>query len=359
MSSGHGGNIYALAQRLGCAPTDIIDVSSNINPLGPMPELLDHLRAHMEAITALPDIHSEQMVQKYAAMLGVRANTVVAGAGTTQLIHALFPALKSRRVLIVGPTYSDYNDACLIHQIHPDYFFTLDKEKFTLELIRLGEIANAYDTVVICNPNNPTGTLLDKDRLWQLCARHPQTRFIIDESYLPFVTGNAGSMIDSGLNNVVVLNSLSKIFRIPGLRIGFTIAPEPIISNITEMIPPWSVNSLAQQAAQFICDHPVAVDRYVDQSQKYIDKEKEKLIDAIQKNRALRPFPSTASYFLIQLPQHLTAETVCDYFAQRKILIRNCANFVGLNDRFIRIAVHQKEVNRQIGRLLAEIRENI
>ena len=359
MSSDHGGNVYALAQRLGCRPTDIIDVSSNINPLGPMPELMDYLRANLEAITALPDVYSEQMIQKYAAMLGIGTNTVVAGAGTTQLIHALFPALKSRRVLIVGPTYSDYKDACRIHHLEPDYFFALEKERFELEIKRLEGQVSAYDTVVICNPNNPTGTLLAQDQLQNLCAQHPQTHFIIDESYLPFAVDHRGGMTYSGLNNVLVLLSFSKIFRVPGLRIGFAIAPKSIISKITAIIPPWSVNSLAQKAVEFVCDHPEGVQRFIDQSRSYIEDEKQQLFENLKLNSELQAYPSTTTYFLIKLPQRLTAVKVCDYFAQQRFLIRNCDNFDGLSNRYIRIAVHQKEVNRKVGRILATLQDFI
>lgn len=359
MSSGHGGNIYALAQKLGCHPADIIDVSSNINPLGPMPELMDHLRAHLTAITALPDIYSGQIVQQYAGILGVDANTVVAGAGTTQLIHTLFPALQSHRVLIVGPTYSDYKDACRIHHLESDYFFATENENFTLDLKRLEEKLPTYDTVVICNPNNPSGTLLTQDQLRKLCAKHPKTRFVIDESYLAFAADEKGSMIKSRLDNVVVLHSLSKIFRIPGLRIGFIVAPESIISKIAAIIPPWSVNSLGQKAVEFICDHPTLVHRFIDKTRFYIEAEKKKLFEVLQKTPELQAFPSTTTYFLVQLPQRLTAGKVCNHFAQQRLLIRNCGNFDGLSDRFIRIAVHQKEVNRKIGRMLANLQDHL
>ena len=357
MSSGHGGNIYALAQQLGCHPTDIIDVSSNINPLGPMPELMDHLRTHLTAITALPDINSDRIVQRIAFALGVEAGTVIAGAGTTQLIHALFPALESRRVLIVGPTYSDYKDACIIHHLEPDYFFATEKAAFVLDLTRLKEKLTAYDTVVICNPNNPTGTLLPRDQLLGLCANHPNTRFVIDESYLAFAADEKDSMITSRLDNVVVLHSLSKIFRIPGLRIGFAIAPEAIISKMSAIIPPWSVNSLAQKTVEFICDHPKLVQHFIDQTRIYIKAEKKELFDDLQKNRELQPFPSTTTYFLVKLPQRLTAEKVCSLFAQQRLLIRNCGNFDGLSNQFIRIAIHQKEVNRKIGQMLATLQD--
>lgn len=359
MSSGHGGNIFALAQKLGCNPSDIIDVSSNINPIGPMPELMAYLQENLKVITALPDIHSEQIIQKYTAVLGVGGNTIVAGAGTTQLIHLLFPALESCRVLIVGPTYSDYKDACRIHKIEPDYFFATEKENFVLDLKRVEKKLTAYDTVVICNPNNPTGTLLPRDQLLSLCAKHPKTRFVIDESYLAFTADEKDSMINSRLNNVIVLHSLSKIFRIPGLRIGFALAPESIISKMAMIISPWSVNSLAQKAVEFICDYPMLVRRFIDQSRIYIESEKTTLFTNLKKNPELLTFPSTTTYFLVKLPQRLTAEKVCRHFAQQRLLIRNCDNFDGLNSRFIRIAVHQKEVNRKIGQMLANLQDRL
>jgi threonine-phosphate decarboxylase len=113
MINGHGGNVYQLARDLGCLPSDIIDMSSNVNPFGPPPGLMALLKENIHAITALPEVDAGSAVGAFSARYGLRPDQVVPGNGTTQLIHTLPLALETRHALIVAPTYSDYADSAL------------------------------------------------------------------------------------------------------------------------------------------------------------------------------------------------------------------------------------------------------
>jgi threonine-phosphate decarboxylase len=117
MITGHGGNVYQAARQLGCRAADILDMSSNVNPLGPMPGLAEHLAKRMERIAALPEADAAAMVRAFARSHGISAKTVLAANGSTQFIYTLPYALKARRVLVVAPTYADYADACRMHGV--------------------------------------------------------------------------------------------------------------------------------------------------------------------------------------------------------------------------------------------------
>lgn len=342
-----------MAQRLGCRPEEIIDVSSNINPLGPPPGLMDHLREHLTVVCRLPEVDSRCVTAQMATWLGVDESCILAGAGTTQFIHAMFAALQSRRVLIVGPTYSDYADACRARGIPPQYFLADARDHFQIDVERLARRAGAADTVVICNPNNPTGVLLPREALWDLCRRHPAIHFVIDESYLPFAPdAEDHSMVACGLANVLVLHSLSKIYRLPGLRIGFVIAAAPVISGLRRRMAPWSLNSLAQAAVEFLFAHRVHIEAFARHTRDYIARERQCFFDRLHANVALTPHPSNVNFFLVQLPPDLTADQVCAQLALERVLIRDCSNFHGLNAQFIRIAIHQPEVNCRVADML-------
>ncbi len=234
MLNGHGGNIYDIAHRLGCAPSEIIDMSSNVNPLGPPPGLVNFLKENLNVITALPEVDSNLLVLSFANRYGVDPATVLAGNGSTQFIYSIPLALGTKRALILGPTYADYADACSMHNIHFEYFIAQESQGFKADINMIKKQVKGFDTVFICNPNNPTGTLYTAAEIESLCKSLPDTYFIIDESYLPFVTsGDNESMIGRGLPNVIILNSMSKIFRISGLRIGFIIASKNIIETLT------------------------------------------------------------------------------------------------------------------------------
>lgn len=349
MIQGHGGNIYALAKQLGCRPEDITDVSSNINPLGPPPGLMDYLKDQLAAVCVLPEVDSRTITGRMAQFLGVDYNGLLAAAGTTQLIYTMFDVLASQRVLIVGPTYADYADACRMAGVEPQYFLTDAEDKFQPDLDRLAREAIQADTVVICNPNNPTGVMIPGPDLKTLCRSFPDTRFVIDESYLAFVpAGQAESMVTCGLENVIVLHSLSKIYRLPGLRIGFLIAAAPVIKRFQRVMPPWRLNSLAQAACRFVMDNPTEIDRFVVETRRFISAERARFIECIGSAGKLVVYPSCASYLLIQLPDGFKADKMCRRFEQQKILVRNCSNFHGLDDRFIRIALNLAEVNDRV-----------
>ncbi len=353
MIHGHGGDIHGLAAKLGFRAAEIIDVSHNINPLGPPPGLIEHLGQHLTDLCVLPEVDSRQTNRQMAMFLDIAPHSILAGAGTTHFIYTLFPGLASKRILIVGPTYADYADACQRHHIEPRYFLTAAGDRFWPNLEQLDRQASNFDTVVVCNPNNPTGVMLPREALIDLCRRHPQTNFVIDESYLLFADPvETASMVSCRLKNVVVLHSLSKIFRLPGLRLGFIIASKAVISRLAQQMRPWGINGLAQRTVQYLADHREVVNAFICQTRHYMDREKRRFYKRMEANARLTVFPSRASYALIKLPKGITSDEVCAAFARKRILVRNCCNFVGLDNHFIRVAVSHKEINQVVTDIL-------
>jgi len=214
-----------------------------------------------------------------------------------------------------------------------------------------------YDTVFICNPNNPTGNIIPAADLEQLCKSHADVNFVIDESYLMFVDGfNTQSMIRSALPNVMVLDSMSKFFGIPGLRIGFLISSPVIIKKFKTYLLPWSVNSLAQMAVHYLMKQTAEVETFIENTVKFIAQERYILFETFKNSSLIKLFPSTTCFILARLYGNLTADDLGMHLAQDRILIRNCSNFSGLSDRFIRFSLKTGEINRMFAKkLLARI----
>lgn len=357
MIHGHGGNIYALADRLGCRAEDILDLSSNVNPLGPPPGLTHHLKATLPSIARLPEADARGMVRAFSAFYKVPASSVLAGNGTTQLLHQIPRALGTRRALIAGPTYADYRDACATEGAEWRFHLAGEDQDFAVDLDALVRAAETCDTVFICNPNNPTGQLISGDRLQALCQRLPDKRFVIDESYLPFVPGGeSASLMASPPENAIVLHSMSKIFRVPGLRIGFAVAKTPWIEKLARFAMPWSVNSLAQAAVIHLLSQSEATVDFIENSRKLLAEE----IDALRRTLVrsvpgLIVYPTVTSFVLIRLPGRWTAGRVWNALAEQGMLIRDCSNFEGLSERFIRISVQTPEVNRKAAAALVRL----
>jgi len=358
MIKGHGGNIYELARQQGCPVDAITDMSSNVNPFGVLPGLRDHLLAKLAAIESLPEADAATISALFAEHCGVQAENVAAGNGSTQLLYALPRALDTQRALIVGPTYVDYASACLQQGITPDYLLAAEGDRFRVDLDRLLSSAQSYDTVFICNPNNPTGNMQPPEKLAQIFAAAPDTVFLVDESYLPFAQEGLQSHDQYGdLPNVVRMTSMSKIFRIPGLRIGFAIAPSDIISRLNRFAMPWSVNSLACEAVAYILQNESAANAFLEETQSFLIRERNRILNRFNGNPHIHWYPSSTSFMLARLKGAHRAPKVCAALARHRILIRDCSNFMGLTDRHIRVSLKSTAENQRFGDLLADLLE--
>ncbi len=346
MIQGHGGNIFDKARVLGCKPMDILDMSSNVNPLGPIPGLVSHLKNHLDLITVLPEADSGSIEAAFSKNFGIDKQNVLAANGTTQLIYLLPLALCTKKAAILGPTYSDYADACSMHNV--DYRIVLSDEStsFRHDFEGIKKNIESCDTVFICNPNNPTGVMIPSEEILSLCERNPYVRFIIDESYLPFVEdGEAKSITGSGLPNLVVLNSMSKIFRVPGLRIGFATGSKTLIENMRHYMLPWSVNAIAQSAVTYLMNEKPAVSEFTENTRMYLSGERQFLMENLRSSPGITLFPSVTSFILMKT-EKMTAEAISNGLLQDRILIRNCANFKGLSNQFMRISLKTREINK-------------
>jgi threonine-phosphate decarboxylase len=358
MIIGHGGNIYDVAERLGCLPSDILDMSSNLNPLGPPPGLSEHLKGSMDTILSLPPVNSRKITSMLADRYGIPHECVLAGNGTTQFIYSIPRALGSRKALVVGPTYSDYRDACAMHRVDCNTFVTDEAHGFKPDMGRLREAVSRADTVFICNPNNPTGVLWDKSELENLCRSNAETFFIIDESYLPFVRDSyMESAVHFRLPNVLVLNSMSKVFRIPGLRVGFLIAPLAIIYRFESLILPWSVNSLAQAAVEYLLGNRRVSDEFLERTRAFVAEEKKRFVESVNRDAPVEIYGGSTYFVLAKLNGTMTAADLYSALLEQRILIRDCSNFIGLDNRFVRFSLKDKESNRILCACLNEIGE--
>jgi len=264
--------------------------------------------------------------------------------------------LETKKALVLGPTYADYADACRLHNVRLAGVMAEESDNFRPNIGRLIKSIDSEDTVFICNPNNPTGSLIPKDELEWLCRSHPDTNFIVDESYLPFVNlGEKESMINSGLANVIVLISISKIFKIPGLRIGFVISSTETTKKFRRYLLPWSVNSLAQAAGRYLAAQWPEVSMFIKKTKMFFECQRKEFYEKFEHIPEIRLFPSTTPFVVIKLPDFLSAGSVCSQLARDRILVRDCTNFQGLSNQFIRISLKTRQENQMLAEKLISL----
>lgn len=360
MITGHGGNVDALAKRVGCSIDEIIDMSSNLNPLGPPPGLEAFLGENMGRIRSLPQADAGDMVDAFSRCYNMDANRVIAGNGTTWFLYTLPLALKVKKMLIAGPSYSDYRDGCIMHNVAYDYAMASAENNFNIDMDKISAMlaTKEFDTAVICNPNNPTGALVEKEAITELLELYPHIRFVIDESYLPFVDkAEKISLVgENRFPNLIVLSSMSKIFRIPGLRTGFLCGDPEVIEGFMHYYQPWSVNALAQAAVIYLLENKSLTNDFTKTTRRFVATEKELFQQSLAHCPGIRLFPSQTYFILAEIDKPMDAATLCHAMGNGKILIRNCTNFDGLSSQFVRFSLKSREINEK---LATELRKNL
>ncbi len=350
MLRGHGGEIYHLARKLGLNPSEIKDHSSNVSPLPPPQGLYDLLKAHLAEIENLPEVDSFTLREKLAQIYSLHQDQILPSSGTTEWIFGIPKILNPKRVIILGPTYSDYADAAKQLGIRPIFILAEEETLFSPPLEDLTNRLQKKDLVFICNPNNPTGALIPPQKLQEIIFNFPDVFFIIDESYSDFVEERA-SLLDLGKppENTIILRSFSKIYRIPGLRLGFAIASQKLSEFLWSLFLPWNVNRLAQVAGNWLLDQK----DYIIKVREFVKDERKRILK-ILKDLPLKIFPSRTHFFLLKFP-HKVHSLWKALLYQHHILTRDASNIYGLNPYFLRFALRSREENDYFCKALKEV----
>ena len=328
--STHGGINYAELEELGIAPEEILDFSANLNPFGPPPAVMESLsRAD---IAQYPDSEATRLRRSLAEALGLETGNILVGSGSTELIRlaALAYFSPGDRVLIITPTFGEYEIACRIAGASIIEQRLLPENGFQLEVDETTELIQRHHPrgIFITNPNNPTSRYLSRSDLERILDSRQETLLILDEAYLTFVDNPWSSldMIERG--NLLVLRSMTKDYALAGLRLGYGVANKDIIDTLSRIRPPWNVNAVAQQAGIIALNE----EKYVKECQTKIREAKEYLVTELSRLN-LSPLPSEASFFLVKVDN--SSEFRRRLLAQ-KMLVRDCTSF-GLPG-YIRIA---------------------
>jgi len=350
--TGHGGNIHAVLQQAGCEFGEIIDFSANINPLGPPEWLRAMVSRELDKVLHYPDPDYDDLVQEIARFYMVTPEQVIPANGSTELLYILPRVLGCTRAVIPVPSYIDYVRAVELAGLEVLPVVLKEENDFRLDLQKLAGIIKDDDLVIFASPNNPTGSMVKTESIKALAADFPQATFIIDEAFLDFVEG--GVSVGGKLPNLITLNSMTKFFGVPGLRLGFGMMSTAIAAKVKKTMPPWTLNSLAQTfGIECLRD-----ERYHQQSRKYAATLREQLASELKGFGELTVFPSHANYLLLRLKNGLTAPELAQKLLQHGILIRCCDNYNGLDERFFRVAVRTEAENARLVSALQAVLES-
>lgn len=338
----HGGNIHRVLREF---PNDVekcIDFSANINPLGPPEWFRPLISQQLEHVVHYPDPDYTDFIDAIALHSGLSAENIVVANGTTELLYVITRTVPFKRALIPVPSYVDYIRAAELGGLHVETFVMTEGEQFGLQLKKLADEIQPEDLVIIATPNNPTGGMVDRGELLALVAKFPKSYFLIDEAFLDFVDG--GESVAQSANNILTINSMTKFYGMPGLRIGYGTLSEDLAKVVRQNIPPWTVNSLAQ-AVGSACLRDI---EYRKKTVELCTSLRRELVEELQKNKQLKIYPAEANYLLVKFVDGRDVSELADYCLKNGIMIRCCGNYHGLDHSFFRIAVRPQAENSKL-----------
>ncbi|MDH5657975.1 MAG: aminotransferase class I/II-fold pyridoxal phosphate-dependent enzyme [Nitrosopumilus sp.] len=341
----HGGKNHSIK-------SDVMDFSSNITPIGTPKLVKTILKKNIDNIQKYPDFSSSEVISNLTRYTKLDKPYLLVGNGAIEIIYNFCFAFLSKniKVLIPVPTFQEYETAAKLNNCTISYFTTMNiSENLDLFLSKIPK----KGCVFLCNPNNPTGKLLSKNQILIIIktAKKLSSIVFVDECFIEMVPDSNQSVIlyVKKYDNLFVLRSLTKSFGLPGIRIGYAAASKQMIKILQKIKIPWSVNSLAQDAANVALKNKSHIKR----SNYVIKKELNYLMNAISKINGFNCYASTTNFILIKTKYNSTK--LQQKLLKHKILIRDCKNFRGLDNHHIRIAVRSHKDNLKLVRTLEKV----
>lgn len=341
----HGGVQAAEASAAGLEPTDVLDFSVNVSPLGPPPGLQEALAAVDPA--RYPDPECRELREALAERLDVSSQSILVGNGSSQLIHLVVRLFvhQGQRPVVLAPTFSEFERAAELVGAHPypwlarperSFRWTLRNKPGVLERVR-------PPLVWLCNPNNPTGVYLGREQVQLLTGSLTGGPLLLDEAYVNFVADawSALDLVPSG--RVILLRSMTKDYALAGLRLGYLVAHPTVIEAAARLQPEWSVSAYAQAAGLAA----LRADGYLERMRAAVAEAKAYLGPTLRE-LGLQVFEGAANFLLTRVGD---AAAVRAALLQQGIAVRDCTSF-GLPEH-IRIGIRTLDDCRRLAQAMA------
>ncbi len=342
----HGANPDQLAGALGLKLPELsIDFSVNTNPFGPPRLLMNESETDLLKVMAnYPDPHVTQLTKLLAERNHVLTTQVLVGNGAAELIFLLASLFRDKKVRIIEPAFSEYRDACSAYGCRIESFILQEPWELKGETIKT--IVSGVELLFLCSPNNPTGVRYPKATIVALLkeAEKANVHVVVDEAFYDFCEEQEGlEDLCHEFQNLIILRSLTKMYAIAGLRLGYMIADETVIRRLKALQPPWSVNGLAQKIGLSLLQ-----DRsFVRDTVKKLHVERKWMKEKLE-GLNFDISCSTVNFYLLSEKNKGDLHELFVYLLKRGIVARHTYNFNGLNGRYLRLAVKDRPSNEQL-----------
>ncbi|HVA47086.1 MAG TPA: threonine-phosphate decarboxylase [Pirellulales bacterium] len=308
----------------GVAGPGVLDFSVSLNPLGP-PDSLGLLLT-TEHLTAYPEPHSQTLQVAIANYHAVDPDSVLVTNGACEAIELVMACLKPRRVVVLVPAFTEYEDAARAWGHDVVTVAAREEDGFVWDFSRLD--VHPDDLVVLGNPANPTGVVSPLPDL--------DATLLVDESFLEFLDRPRTAI---GRPRTLVVRSFTKLFACPGLRLGYIVGD---VSPLRRRQATWSVSRLAQVAGEALLRETA----YLEFTRRFVRECRDELVEGLQSLPDVKVFPPTANFVFFRVPR---ANDVARRLREQGIVVRQCDDFTGLApDQYLRVAVRKRSENQRL-----------
>ena len=329
----HGGQIYNADGSTG----NFLDFSANINPLGISEKIRAAIIENLDGIKNYPDPNATELKAAISKRYKVPPENLILLNGAAEFFYLYLNVTRPQKVLIPVPSFSEYERAARAINAEIKYFYTRADENFCIDIKKL--LAQDSDLIILGRPNNPTGNLISLDEIKTLSAAK---NILVDESFIDFLDVESARNFVS--EKVTTVQSLTKIFAIPGLRLGFAVAEKNLAEKLNAAKDIWNVNFLAQKAGTAA----LSDEKFFSDTKNWLQVEKKYFVERLKKFSRLQVFEPTANFVLMKFDTAELAKTVLEKLRSEKILLRSCENFAGLDARFLRSAIRTRSDNLKL-----------
>ena len=340
-NSTHGGNIYKKAKELGISEGQILDYSANISPLGIPAHIRKAMVDAIEGTVNYPDPDCTALRDAIAAQDGAETGWITCGNGGADLLYRLAFGLRPNRVLLPVPAFVEYEEAMTAAGAQMVYAPMGEDMCVPSDLAE--RITKDTGLVILCNPNNPTGLLTDRQQVLDIVerAKEMHCRVLVDECFLEICEEEEMYTVKPYLKtypNLMILKSFTKLYAIPGVRLGYLLCSDPdVIALVNRAGQAWPVSHIAQCAGVAALSHPEYKAAVIDAVEKELIYMKKEMADL-----PLTLYDGRANYLFFRTPGVTDLDKRLE---SRGIMIRNCSNYVNLGENYWRVAVKAHEEN--------------
>lgn len=344
----HGGDLDAISRIYNIPKNSIINFGGNVNPLGLPHSVKEAIANDVSICENYPDVSYLELRKAIGSYAGVNPDYIVPGNGSSELISGYIKYVKPKKALIISPAYSEYLKEINVIGGEAIFFKLSEDNDFVLDISSLiNELSEDIDLLVMCNPNNPTGSFIGGEGL-RLVLEHCNNnniKVMIDETYVEFsdpVFKVSAVPLVKDFKNLFIIRGTSKFFACPGLRLGYGISSDGYtLASINSHKDLWSVNVFADLAGRVMFGDK----KFITDTLSLIISERKRFIMELGALKSLKLYNTQSNFFLAKIIADITSDDVFNKLIEKGILIRNCKDFPFLCNSYIRFCILSKDNN--------------